>query len=300
MRSVLSSKSLILFASLAGACSDPSGASAPARLVIEPGNAAREILIGSWEQLTARAVTANGNDAGPVAVTWSTSDARIASIDQRGELRVATTYTACDWVTPGECTVRVIARSGNLTAEQNLTIMPYTPTIAVSVRQLDVEMGDSARLTSRVLLEGRNVPWCETSYTSRDPAIAGVDASRGVVRGMDEGSTFVDLVVTGRVCPAAPEPVRIVTHTPWHSLSIIPDADATVRAGATLQLIAQVRNGKGVEYPAIVSTWFSSDPAIATVENGLVRAVACSTPPCAVTITVRSGKLTATKQIIVE
>ena len=46
--------------------------------------------------------------------------------------------------------------------------------------------------------------------------------------------------------------------------------------------------------------WQSSDPAIATVENGLVRAVGCTTSTCQVTITARSGKLTATKLVVVE
>ncbi|HEX6066232.1 MAG TPA: Ig-like domain-containing protein [Longimicrobiales bacterium] len=299
MRSVLSSQSIILFGALTLGCSDPSGSSAPARLVIDGGER-RSVLIGSWEQLTVRAVAANGSDAGAVAATWSTSDTHIASIDQRGELRVASTYTACNWVTPGECTVRVIARSGDLVAEQLITVMPYTPVITVSVRQIDMEMGDSAQLHSRVLLEGRDVPWCQVSYSSQDPTIARVDATRGVITGVDEGTTFIDVNVTGPVCPPAPERVRVINRTPWHSLSIVPDVDTVVTPGATLQLVAQVRNGKGVEYPAIVVTWQSSDPSIATVENGLVRAVGCSTSPCQVTITARSGKLTATKLIVVE
>ena len=299
MRVVLSSPSVVVFAALALGCSDPSGTGAPARLVIDGGER-RSMLIGSWEQLTARAVTANGRDAGSLPVTWSTSDTHIASIDHRGEMRVASTYTACNWVTPGECSVRITARSGNLVAEQVITIMPYTPVITVSVRQIDLEMGDSAQLHSRVLLEGRDVPWCAVSYSSQDPAVARVDAARGMITGVDEGSTFIDVNVTGPVCPPAPERVRVINRTPWHSLSIIPDVDTVVAPGASLQLVAQVRNGKGVEYPAIVVTWQSSDPAIATVENGLVRAVGCQASPCQVSITARSGKLTATKLVVVE
>ena len=299
MRSALSSRSIVLLGALAVGCSDPAGSSGPARLIIDGGER-RSLLIGSWEQLSVRAVTASGSDAGTLPVTWSTSDTHIASIDQRGELRVASTYTACNWVTPGECTVRVTARSGDLIAEQLITIMPYTPVITVSVRQIDLEMGDSTQLHSRVLLEGRDVPWCAVSYSSEDPTIARVDATRGMITGVDEGSTFIDVNVTGPVCPPAPERVRVINRTPWHSLSIVPDVDTVVAAGATLQLVAQVRNGKGVEYPAIVVTWQSSDPAIATVENGLVRAIGCTTSTCQVTITARSGKLTATKLVVVE
>ena len=299
MRSLPSFRSIVLLGALALGCSDPSGTSAPARLVIDGGER-RSVLIGSWEQLTARAVAANGSNAGPVQVTWSTSDADIATIDQRGELRVATTYTACNWVTPGQCTVRVFARSGDLAAEQVITVMPYTPVITVSVRQIDLEMGDSAQLRSRVLLEGRDVPWCEVTYASQDPAIARVDATRGVVTGLDEGTTFIDVNVTGPVCPPAPDGVRVINRPPWHSLSIVPDVDTVVARGGSVQLVAQVRNGKGVEYPAIAVTWHSSDPAIATVDNGLVRAVGCAASLCQVTITARSGKLTATKLVVVD
>jgi hypothetical protein len=300
MRSVLSSRPLLLLGLIASACSDPAGTSAPARLLIEPGGELRQLLVGTWEQLTVRAVTADGKDAGPVTVTWSTDNSQLAGIDNRGELRIATSYSACDWVDPGECKVRVVARAGDLVGEQLITIMPYTPLLTVSVRQVDLEMGDSVRLASRVLLEGRDVPWCVTSFSSRNAAVARVDAVRGVITGMDEGSTFIDVNVTGPVCPKDPEVVRVINRPPWHTISIIPDVDATLPAGATLQLIAQVRNGKGVEYPAIAAVWSSSDPAIATVEGGLVRAVACGSPPCRVTITVRSGKLTATKLIVVE
>ena len=297
MRAVSCPLSILLLSVLAGACSDPTETDPPARLLIETE---AELRTGDWRQLSARAVTATGGDAGPVTVTWTTSNSQVASIDQRGELRIASTYTACDWVTPGECRVLVTARSGDLVGEAVITIMPYTPVLTVDVRQLDLEMGDSARVNARILLEGRDVPWCITTFMSQDPNIARVDATRGVINAADEGSTIVDVAATGPLCPLSTESVRIINRPPWHTLSIIPDIDTVVSPGSTLQLIAQVRNGKGVEYPAIVATWATSDPAVATVENGLVRALACATPPCQVTITARSGKLTATKLIIVE
>ncbi len=296
MRSIL----LALAVALA-ACSDPAGTDEPVRLVIEPAGQPRTVLIGSFQQLAAHTVTADGRAATPASVSWSTSDETVARIDNRGELRIATTYTACNWVTPGDCTVRITARAGSLVAEQIITVMPYTPIITVDARQLDIEMGDSARLTSKVLLEGQDVPWCAISYESQDPTIARVDATRGVVTGVDEGITFIDVHVNGPMCPPAPEHVRVINRPPWHTLSILPDSEPTMKPGNTLQLVAQVRNGKGVEYPAIVVTWMSSDPEIAAIgSNGVVRALGCADSACRVTITARSSKLTATKLILVE
>jgi hypothetical protein len=298
---MLSSRTLLLSCLAAAACSDPTAQGEPVQLVIEPAAELRSVLIGSFHQLSARALSANGSSVAASTVTWSTSDTKLASIDSRGEFRVATTYTACNWVTPGECKVTFTARAGNLIASQEVTILPYTPVIIVDVKQLDLEMGDSARLTSKVLLEARDVPWCTVSYVSQDPAIASVDAARGVVTGVDLGSTLVDVLVSGPVCPPSPEPVRVINHIRWHTLSILPERDATLSPGAILQLSAQVRNAKGVEYPASVVTWASSDAAIAVVDsNGVVRALACTDPPCRITITARSGRLTAAKTILVE
>jgi hypothetical protein len=299
MRAVSPARSILLLCALA-ACSDPVDTDPPVRLVIETQGELHTLLTGDWKQLSARAVTASGRDAGPVSVTWSTDNSRVASIDQRGDLRVASTYTACNWVAPGECQVRVTARSADLTGEALITIMPYTAVLSVGARQLDLEMGDTVRLHTRVTLEGRDVPWCVLSFVSQNPSIARVDPTQGVITSADDGSTKIDVTVSGPACPTNGEAIRIINRPPWHTLTILPDVDDPLLPGATLQLIAQVRNGKGVEYPAIVATWSSSDPSVATVENGLVRAVGCAASPCEVTITARSGKLTATTLIVVE
>lgn len=300
MRVLFSATSSLLLSMATITCSDPAGSNTPARLVIESTSELSSLLVGDLRQLNARALDAAGREAGPVTVAWSTSHPHIATIDSRGELRIAATYTACNWVTPGECEVRVTARAGDLVATQRITILPYPPTLTVNTRQIDLELGDSTRLVGHLSLEGRAVPWCTVAYASADPAIARVDGIRGVVTGLDEGSTFVHVTVSGPACGSEVEPVRVIAHTPWHSLSIIPEVETIVRSGTTLQLTAQVRNAKGVEYPAMVATWSSSDPTIATVENGLVRILACGAPPCAVTIAVRSGKLTANKPILIE
>ena len=97
------------------ACSDPSGPNNPPQLTID-GGAQRSILIGTHAQLHARVVGGDENEA----VQWSSSDPTIAHVDNAGMLRVATTYTACSWVNPGDCQVR--SRFGLTDARQKVKL----------------------------------------------------------------------------------------------------------------------------------------------------------------------------------
>ena len=277
------------------ACSDPAANSGPAQLMID-GGAERTIRIGAQEQLRARVV--GGEPAG--SIRWTTSDSSIARVDANGLLRLATTYTACNWVTPGECQVRITATTNDLRADLTLTVMPFEPTLELNVAHLDLEMGDSVRITARVLLENNTVPWCAVSYATRDSAIAQIGMSSGIVRVGDEGSTVVDVVASGPLCPRDAAHVTITTRPARHVLTILPGDATNMAAHSVLQLFAEVTNWKGIVYQAAFVEWSTSNAALATVQNGLVRAGSCSgTELCRVTITARSGRLVATRNILI-
>ena len=263
----------------------------PTSLTIEP--AAAELRVGSFQQLHAR-----GADQ---AVTWSTSDTTIARVDANGVLRVAVSYTACGWVTPGECKVDVIARSGSLEARQTITIMPFEPIVQLASGNIDLEMGDSTQLRPRITLEGMEVSWCAVSFASRDSTVARVRPTSGVVLASDEGSTIIDVVLSGRVCPSTPVRVNVIVRPPLHTMAILPSENETVMAaGDTIRLSALVTNWKGVTYPALFLQWMSSNPEVASIEGGLVRAHSCDVPTgCRTIITARSGRLLARRVIVV-
>ena len=280
------------------ACADdPVGPTTPV-LIIEPGSAtSHELLVGSMQRLTVR--VEGGTLEGPIS--WSSSNSAIARVDADGLLRVAVSYTACDWVTPGDCQVEITATAGPLRATRTITVLPFEPTVELGSAHVNLEMGDSARIAPRVVLEGMSVPWCALSYHSADAAIAGVGAVSGVVTGYDEGTTTVNVAITGRLCPTAPVRVQVTVRPPLHILSILPaDGDVFLAPGGMLQLAAEVQNWKGVIYAAPFVQWSSSDPDIATVNGGLVRALGCNgMAECRVTVTARSGRLTARRVIII-
>ena len=282
------------------ACAEPVAVE-PTALTIEPGGAARTLRIGTHEQLRAHLRAADGRDLGPAAVTWISSDTSVAKVDANGDLRIASSYTACNWVVPGECTFEIRAERGPLSAQQVVTVLPYEPTMELNVKQLELEMGDSVRIRVSFQLELMPVTWCVASFTSREAAVAQVDASSGVVTAQDSGSTIIDVRAAGPLCPSQGLQVQVNTRAPLHTMTIEPGQNITLEPGGSVHLTAIVRNWKGVIYPAIAVSWVSSDPDVATVDaRGVVRAGNCSRDDlCRATITARSGRLTATATVVV-
>lgn len=277
------------------ACSDPSGVNGPPELVIE-GGVERSILIGAHEQLRARVIGGDQNQT----VRWISSNPAIARVDESGMVRVATTYTACSWVTPGDCQVRITAQAGDLRADQMLIVMPYEPIVEVSVTHLEMEAGDSQRISVRVLLENNDVPWCRVTFDSQDPVIASVDSTTGIVHATDVGNTTIDISARGALCPRGTARVAVTNYPPLYVLAIVPSDDVPLPPGSTLQLRAIVTNRKNVSYSAIAVQWTTSDENIASVaSNGVVRAGSCAAASCLATITARSGRLVATRRVTV-
>lgn len=261
---------------------------------IIPGPETRELRVGNVQQLAARM------DGRPITAEWSTSDTAIARVDTTGLLRIATSYDGCGWVLPGDCEVVVMARSGGASSSQKIVVLPPTPIVVMNAPQLDLEIGDSMRLLPRFVIEDREVAWCAVDVVlTRDSSIARVRTTGYIVAG-DAGETIVDIVIEGRTCPL-PVRVPVVVRNPLHTLTILPDDPTLVlQAGETMQLSAQVRNWKGVAYPALAARWSSSNTEVLTVENGRVLAGSCPTARvCQATIVVRSGQLTATRTITV-
>jgi hypothetical protein len=248
-------------------------------------------LVGSVIQLSAR---------GMRAVTWSVSDSAIARISERGELRLATSYSSCRWVYPGQCTLQVTARGGERSATGSLTVLPYQPLMELNVRSLELLSGDSVQIRPRFLLEMQGVQWCSATFATRDPDVASVDPVSGFVVAGDSGNTVIEVHSHGPVCPPDPAHVYVESRGRRHVLSIEP-ADVVLSAGDVRQLTAIVRNFKGVMYPAAAVQWQIADTSIARINAaGVARANRCTGAEfCRTVVTARSGRLSATASIAV-
>ncbi len=236
------------------------------------------MLIGETLQLTATVLPENVTNGD---VTWSTSDEAIATVENGLVTALAV----------GNVTITATTADGTeLTATCAITVNPIVATsIALDKTEATMLIGETLQLTATVLPE--NVTNGDVTWSTSDEAIATVE--NGLVTALAVGNvTITATTADGTELTAT----CAITVNPIVATSIALDkTEATMLIGETLQLTATV-------LPENVTngdvTWSTSDEAIATVENGLVTAVA----PGNVTITATTAdgtELTATCAITV-
>lgn len=234
------------------------------------------------QQTTARAVLrdARGNVLTGRAVSWTSSNAAVATVGSTGAVTAL-----------GVGTAGIRATSEGEFGEATLMVgqVPVA-SVTIAPASLSLVAGDMGTLVATcrdangTALMARPVTW-----SSDAPSIATVDAV-GLVRAVAPGSGIVTAACEGRTATA---PVR-VSAAPVATVSVSPAA-ATVVAGGTTQLTATARDASGnvVAQPA---TWSSSSAAVATVgTTGLVSGVAAGSA----TITATAGGRTGTATITV-
>jgi uncharacterized protein YjdB len=233
------------------------------------------LVVGGMQQLVATLTDASGNGLTGRAVTWTSSNAAVATVSNSG-LTMG--------VAPGGAAIT--ATSEGKTASAAVLVNPVpVASVGVSPASASVVVGGTVPLTATPQdangnpLSGRTVMW-----SSSNPLVASVNAS-GLVTGVANGSANVVATSEGQGGMATID----VTKLPASSVTVSPIA-ASVQVGATLRLTATLKQNDGV------LTWSSSAPAVATVDgSGLVTAVAAG----AATITATSGGKTGSAAITV-
>ena len=140
-----------------------------------------QIEVGATLQLTASALDGKGNPLPGRVITWTSSAASVASVDNAGIVT---------GVTPGSATIT--ATSEGVSGTVGLTVVPV-PVSAVFIdpRSPSVRQGGTAQLTAVAqdaigrVLTGRTITW-----SSAQPAVATVSEA-GLVTGLAAGTTFI-------------------------------------------------------------------------------------------------------------
>lgn len=147
---------------------------------------------------------------------------------------------------------------------------PPPPTVAVvqlTPVTATLDIGARATLTATTrdaggnLLAGRTITW-----NSSAPAVATVAA--GVVTAVSQGNATITASSEGKSATAS----ITVNPAPVDAIDLSSDA-ATLEISETLTLVATPRDATGNALTGRTISWSSSDPAIATVSDGLVTAV---------------------------
>jgi hypothetical protein len=156
-------------------------------------------------------------------------------------------------------------------------VVPTTPvvtTVNVAPGVLQLETGETkafsveVRDQSGALMTGKTASWI-----SSNPAVATIDASSGLVRGVAVGSVTITATVESKSGGA----VVIVTPIAVVSMGIAAPT-GTVLPGQTIVLVASPKDRNGAVLTGRIVTWASSNPRVATVDaNGNVTALSAGT-----------------------
>lgn len=207
-------------------------------------------------------------------IVWSSDNESVAAVDEKG--RVAA-------IAPGEATIT--AKAGDVSGECKVTVLPVGAKYLVLNREsVQIQRKETFTLEAKVIPDNaadKNVQW-----SSSDDAVASVDASGNVTANvLGNAEIYAVLGELRDTCKVAV--VKI------HAESVSLDRESlTLSVGASEQLTATVNPEDNDED----IMWSSSDESIATVSDGLVKAIA----PGNAEITVQAGPCTAVCRVEVE
>ena len=250
----------------------------PARVAVEP-EAATLDAVGAAAQLGAAVYSAAGTPMAGVAVSWSSLDAGVATVDGVGRVTARAVGTA-----------RVVATAGTLVDTAAVTVRQLVAAVAVSPSSPTVQAGGTQQMTASASdANGNPVPGAAFAWTSSNTQVATVDAA-GVVRAAAAGVSYVTATSGGRTATATLTVTAApVVQAPVASVSVSP-ATASLTVGGSAGLDAVARDAAGAVLTGRVVTWTSSNPAVAAVSaSGAVTAVAAGSATVTATVEGKTG-----------
>lgn len=187
-------------------------------------------------------------DVHGVTVDFASADKSVATVDELGIVQ---------GVAPGETTVTVTCAAFGYTARVQVAVLEPAAALTVAP-QLTLEPGQTASLDAAV----ENADPAGLVYTVSNETVAAVDEA-GNVTALAQGRADITVSLPGSSLTAV---CRLTVGTPVESIQLS-RPEASLTAGQTLTLAAATAPAQDAAV-----TWQTSDPAVATVENGVVTA----------------------------
>jgi uncharacterized protein YjdB len=213
------------------------------------------IVVDKTLQLTATIAPENATTK---ALTWSSSDESVATVDETG---LVTAHKV------GTATITVATTDGsNLTANCALTVTPQVvTTLTISSESASIVVDKTLQLTATIVPE--NATTKALTWSSSDESVATVDET-GLVTAHKVGTATITVATTDgsnltAICALTVTPQVVTALT-------ISSETASIVVDKTLQLTATIAPENATTKAV---TWSSSDESVATVdETGLVTA----------------------------
>lgn len=230
---------------------------------------------GETFQLVASVLPSNAD--GSLAVEWSSSNNGVVTVTD-GLLTAV-----------GEGSATVTAAAGSVKATCSVTVLhKAVPVTGVSLdrTELTLETGATAQLTATVTPAGADDS--TPVWTSSDPSVATVSET-GLVTAKAVGTATITVTAGGKSASCT---VTVTTsYVAVESITLSATA-LDLKVGAEAQLTATVNPSNATENTLV---WESSDPKVASVSGGLVKANAAGSA----TIKVSAGGKSATCTVTV-
>ena len=227
---------------------------------------------GQSEKLTATVAPDNATDK---TVTWSSSDATIASVDQTGKVTA---------VKSGKATITAAAGEKSATCEVTVT----TPVQSVSLDRTTVSLEEGQTTTLTATISPNDADEQTITWTTSNAGAATV--TNGVVTAVAEGTAVIKASVGGKEASCTVTVKKSVVAVTSVTLN---KTTLPLTKGQSEKLTATVAPDNATDKTV---TWSSSDATIASVDQtGKVTAVKSGKA----TITAAAGEKSATCEVTV-
>ena len=226
------------------------------------------------------AATVKPDNATNKTVSWSSSNASVASVDASGKVSAV-----------AEGTATITAKAGDKTATCSVTVtkkVVAVESVTLDKSSLELTEGETATLTATVKPD--NASDKTVTWSSSKTSVATVDAN-GKVTAVAEGNATITAKAGNKSATCS---VTVTKNVVAVESITLDKSSLELNEGETATLVATVKPDKATNKTV---TWSSSRTSVATVDaNGKVTAVAEGTA----TITAKAGDKTATCSVTVK
>ena len=228
------------------------------------------MLKGATVQLIARI---EPSDASDKSVTWSSSDSRVASVDNNGLVEA---------FKGGECVIT--AKTGDKAATCKVTVVSDVTSIKLNKTTLTLSKGTTEQLVASI--EPSDATDQNITWSSSDVSVASVD-NNGLVKALKGGKCVIKATAGGKMASCSITVISEVT-------SIVLDRTSLLMGKGDIYVLTATVEPYDASDKNV--TWSSSDDSVASVNlAGIVEALKCG--EC--TITAKAGEKTATCAVTV-
>jgi uncharacterized protein YjdB len=246
--------------SLLSGCSGSGSSNGPSVISVEVTPTNPSIANGTTQQFTAMVLLSDGSKTDVTQlVTWTSSDAAIATINSAGLAQsngvgpatIKATYQG-NIVGTAQLTVTAAVITG-------LAVTPAAPAIANGTTQQFVATATFSDNTNQPVTAG--VTW--TSSDATVATISNAAGSNGLAQSLKQGATTIAAAYLGKNASA----VLTVTPATLVSISVTPAAPSIAKG--TTQQFAATATFTDTTHQDVTSaaTWTSSDATVATISN---------------------------------